>query len=91
MRHLRLVHNRQPILTVELLAQFATPKTWPEILALDPTMTRSEWRDAIVDADTEERGLGLLTWRTNAQWERGVWTLTDKGRDYIARRRGDHG
>jgi hypothetical protein len=85
--HLRLVVNRRPLLTVRQLVLFATPRSWPDILALDPTMTRGEWLEAILDADCDERGLGLLNWTPATANSRGTWSLTDKGRAHVARRR----
>ncbi len=87
--HLRLVHPCRPILTREQLGHFATPKTWVEILALDPTMKATEWRDGVIDADPH--GIGLLRYiigpkvRGQRAPEPGAWVLTDKGRAYVAR------
>lgn len=94
--HLRLVHPRRPILTREQLANFETPKTWAEILQLEPRMTAKRWREAIMDAD--EHGFDLLTWTPGEKAKRvsplagarpprpGTWSLTQKGRVYVARR-----
>lgn len=77
-------------LSAEHLAHFQTPKTWPEILALTPRLSSPKWRHGIIEAD--DQGSGLLTWirakaprgSSERRSRRGAWTLTDKGREYIA-------
>ena len=94
MSHLRLVHPRRPILTRDQLAQFQTPKTWAEIVKLEPRMTVARWREAIMDADSE--GFGLLMWirgvvakgDASRKARCGYWMLTTKGREYVGLARG---
>lgn len=92
--HLRLVHSRRPLLSAVHLAQFAEPKTWAEIYALEPRLTRRRWLDAIIDAD--EHGWGHLAWtpgpdaRTRKRDRLGRWGLTERGRAYINRVWGGH-
>lgn len=86
-------HLKEPLLTVEQLAQFATPKTWAEIFQLQPRMLKKHWRAAIVDAD--EFGFGLLTRLRHkpngdgspepSRSRRGAWVLSDEGRAYVER------
>lgn len=95
-RHLRLVRPRSPLLTPEQLALFDTPRSWSEIATLDPAMTKAQWRAGIIDAD--EHGWGLLAWTPAPARRRGepalsgprpkgTWSLTDRGRDFVARAR----
>lgn len=90
-RHLRLVHPKRPILSRDQLAHFATPKTWREIRDIDPSQTREWWREAVIDSD--EAGFGLVMWlrsekrragKREAERFKGAWTLTLKGRAYVA-------
>lgn len=72
-------------LSIEHLTHFLTPKTWPEILELEPRMRRSRWVDGIVLAD--EYGAGLLRWVPASGNDRGAWVLTIKGRELVTGRR----
>jgi len=85
--HLRLVWSRKPLLSIEHLRHFETPKTWAEIRELEPRMKMSRWRAGIIDAD--ELGFGFLMWlpavRTDPD-RPGAWVLTEKGRKYVAAR-----
>lgn len=84
--HLRLVHSRRPRLSVQHLALFETPRTWAEILKLEPRMRICDWREGVADAD--EYGLGLLAWSPAVHADRrrrGTWQLTDEGRTHVAR------
>lgn len=87
-RSLRLVHSRKPKLSAVHLAHFGEPRTWAEILALEPRLRVGQWRAGVVDAD--EWGLGLLQWlRPATPKERrsrsGRWVLTAAGIAHVNR------
>lgn len=82
-------------LTAEHLAHFETPKTWNEIVLLEPRLSLHQWRRGIIAAD--DYGSGLLTWlpdepprsrdRNEGRRPAGAWVLTDRGRAHVARAR----
>ncbi len=88
-RCLRLVHPRRPLLTNQHLAHFATPLTWPQILAIDPTMDAKTWRAGVIDCDAW--GFGFLTHARGvippgmAEDDRlpGAWRLNARGLAYV--------
>lgn len=73
-----------PDLSLDDLARFYTPLTWPEIKAIEPRRRTMWWRLAILNAD--EYGLGLLRWVKRAR----AWTLTDRGRQIVEKNRSVH-
>jgi len=83
------------ILTPMQLAHFAKPRTWPEIFAIEPKMTRSRWRFGVVEAD--ESGRGFLKWTPAApkkgdrQTTGGTWELTESGLAYVFEQLGTDG
>lgn len=64
-------------LSLAQLAYFTEPRTWAEILTLEPWRTEAWWRTAIIDAD--EYGRGLLTWLPEAKG----WRLSARGREVV--------
>jgi hypothetical protein len=88
---MRLGAWTHPVLTTSQLKQFATPRTWADIKRLQPRRSTRWWLQALIDADTF--GFGLLQWDRRLdvtgveRSRRGAWVLTDKGREYVERRR----
>lgn len=68
---------RIPSMTDEQLANFATPLSWPQILAIDPTKAALWWTDAVIEAD--EYGRGLIRWDKVTN----TWVLTEVGYERV--------
>jgi hypothetical protein len=67
-----------PAIPVVQLALFEGGLTWAEILAVNG-LGKRWWSNAVIRAET----CGLLAWRTQ-RGGFGRWTLTAKGRAYVA-------
>ena len=89
---------RLVVLTPMQLAHFAKPRTWSEIFALEPRMSRSRWRFGVLEAD--EHGRGFLKWtpaprtkgdRRRQACSKGTWELTESGLAFVFQRLGTTG